>query len=324
MSRVVVLLKHRFLGDAIVATPLLTALKQVLPDTELRVITGTGAAQLLENHPAVDTIHTYGVGTQERTKGGSRRLMRAAWALAGELRDTARPDTVFVVDRSLRAALVACRMGARQRIGFSTEGRGLLLTHRVKYDPQRPEAECALDLLRRIAPGPYPARPRLFITPEERQTGRVRLPEGHLLGLQPGASHTYKQWPLERLAALADRLVTQQRLRVVLLGGPEEVPAAEALKTRLTRPVALDLTGKATLRETMGVLANLTLFLGNDTGVNHIAAALGTPTIALFGPTPAHKWGWDGPRNRILVAPDGKMESIGVEDVLTVAEELFA
>lgn len=324
MSRVVILLKHRFLGDAIVATPLLAAVKQVFPESTLHVVTGQGAAQLLAHHPAIDALHTYGSGTADRSKEGAKKLLQAAWALGGELREEIRPELVFVVDRAFRAAVVACRMGARQRVGFNTEGRGLLLTHRVKYDPLRAEAECALDLLRALAPGPYPARPRLYTTPEERLAGRALLPEGPLLGLQPGASHGYKQWPLERLAALADQLGQSQRLRVVLVGGPEEVGAAEALKALLKRPVAVDLTGKTKLRETMGLLSHLTLFLGNDTGVNHIAAALGTPTVALFGPTPAHKWGWDGPRNRILVAPDQKMESIGVEQVYATVAELLA
>lgn len=324
MMRCVVLLKHRFLGDAIMATPLIAAVKQVYPESELTVVTGNGAGLLLANHPAITAIRTYGPGTADRTPEGARQLMRRAWALAGELRHTQRPDTVFVVDRSLRAALLAWRMGAEQRIGFNTEGRGILLTHRVKYDPNRPETECTLDLLRAIAPGPYLARPRLFVTPEERQAGRALLPEGHLVGLQPGASHAYKQWPLERLAALGEQLYERQRVRLVLIGGSDEVPAAEALKALLKRPVAVDLTGKTALRETMGVLANLTLFLGNDTGVNHIAAALGIPNITLFGPTPAHKWGWSGPYNRTLIAADGKMESLDVEAVYGAAAELLA
>lgn len=325
MKSIVILLKHRFLGDAIVATPLIAAVKQVYPDVPLVVVTGAGAAQLLAEHPAIATLRTYGSGTAERTQGGSRRLMRAAWSLASELRARSRPELVFVVDRSLRAALTACRMGARQRVGFDTEGRGFLLTQRVAYDPARPEAECALDLLRAIQPGSYDARPQLYLSATERAAGRVLLPEGAgpWIGIQPGASHDYKQWPLENLATVVTALVRERGARIVLVGGPEERPAAEAFLAQVGVPIALDLTGKTKLRETMGVLANLQLFLGNDTGVNHIAAALGTPTVALFGPTPAHKWGWDGPENRVLVAPDGQMTSLAPEQVQRAAEALL-
>lgn len=321
---IIVLLKHRFLGDAIVATPLLSALRGSYPRSELVVVTGAGAAQLLQNHPAVDRVLTYGSGTAERSRAGARRLLRAAWQQASALRKS-RPERVFVVDRSLRAALMAWRMGAPERIGFDTEGRGFLLTRRVPYAPERPETECGLDLLRATVPGSYDTRPQLYLSTDERERGARLLPDGTgpRIGLQPGASHAYKQWPLERLAALAERLVRTHGAQLVLLGGPEERPAAEALKARLTQPVAADLTGTTGLRETMGALANLDLFFGNDTGVNHTAAALGTATVALFGPTPAQKWGWSGERNRLLVAPDARMESITTEQAYRSVVELL-
>lgn len=216
-------------------------------------------------------------------------------------------------------------MGARDRIGFNTEGRGLLLTRRVPYPADRPETECALDLLRAVVPGNYDSRPRLYLTHKERQQGAELLPPGTgpLIGLQPGTSHSYKQWPLESLATLAERLVRTHNARLVLFGGPEECPAATALQARLALPVAADLTGKTGLRETMGALANLDLFLGNDTGINHLAAALGTATIALFGPTPAQKWAWSGEHNRSLIAPDGTMASLSPEQVYQSVAELL-
>ena len=85
----------------------------------------------------------------------------------------------------------------------------------------------------------------------------------------------------------------------------------------------IDLTGKTRLRETMGVLTHLSLFVGNDTGVNHIAAALGVPTIALFGPTPAHKWGNIGPRSRVIIAPDDDMTRITTPSVVDAALDLL-
>ena len=85
----------------------------------------------------------------------------------------------------------------------------------------------------------------------------------------------------------------------------------------------VDLTGETALRETMGVLTHLSLFVGNDTGVSHIAASVGTPTVTLFGPTPALKWGNTGPHNAVITAPDGCMDSIAVAPVECAALDLL-
>jgi heptosyltransferase III len=86
---------------------------------------------------------------------------------------------------------------------------------------------------------------------------------------------------------------------------------------------AIDLTSQTNLRETMGVLANLSLFIGNDTGINHIAASLGVPTIGLFGATSAVKWGNVGPQNKVLTAPDGDLTRLEVGPVLELARHLL-
>jgi ADP-heptose:LPS heptosyltransferase len=109
---------------------------------------------------------------------------------------------------------------------------------------------------------------------------------------------------------------------VILLGGPEEEELATQMARQMTTP-PVNLTGKTKLRETMGVLSHLALFIGNDTGVTHLAAGVGTPTIALFGPTPAHKWGNSGAKHRVLNAVGGDMNEIKPEAVLLFAKELL-
>jgi ADP-heptose:LPS heptosyltransferase len=85
----------------------------------------------------------------------------------------------------------------------------------------------------------------------------------------------------------------------------------------------VDLTGETTLRETMGVLTHLSLFVGNDTGVNHIAASLGVPTVSLFGPTRADKWGHAGPTGIVLSAPEGDLSRLEVAPVVEAARLLL-
>jgi ADP-heptose:LPS heptosyltransferase len=85
----------------------------------------------------------------------------------------------------------------------------------------------------------------------------------------------------------------------------------------------IDLTGETSMRETMGILTHLSLFIGNDTGVSHIAASLGVSTVSLFGPTLAHKWGEEGPRNIVIAAPDGSLSKLDAGPVLAAARSLL-
>lgn len=324
--RVVVFTKHRFLGDTIAALPLLAAVRDTYPEATVSLVTGRGAATLLEHSPAVHRVHAIDPKASQRGLGGSLRLSVALVRLARALRREGPPDLCLIPDRSLRAAAAARLTGAPIRVGFDTEGRGALLTHRVPYRDDRREVECCLDLLRAVASepadAPWSVLPRLVATDAERAAGRALLPDPDAvwIGLQPGASHAYKAWPQERWVALGRRL-RDGGARVLVTGGPDEVVVGERVTSALGGD-ALDLTGKTRMRETMGLVANLACFVSADTGLGHIAAALGTPTVTLFGPTPAHKWRNVGPANRDLDAGDGAMETIPVDAVLATVRSL--
>jgi ADP-heptose:LPS heptosyltransferase len=337
---VLVLTKHRFMGDTIVAVPLLRAARRAYPDARVTLVTGAQAAVVLQNCPYTDRILAHDAKAAARTAAGSAHLSALLVRQMAGLFWTDRPDLCLVADRSFRAAVAAVLAGGRIRAGFDTEGRGRLLTHPVPYDPDRHEAECCLDILRVVAPEVpgeprYDPRAELWVTGAERARGAEILaeygvacsPEGHvpLVGVQPGASHDYKQWAPERFAEVAQTLAEECGATIVLLGaGDAEIEASRRMREAMSADVpVIDLTGKTRLRETMGLLPHLSLFVGNDTGPNHIAAGLGVPTVALFGPTPAHKWGNRGPANRVLVAPDGDMGRLAVEPVREAALSLL-
>jgi heptosyltransferase-2 len=130
--------------------------------------------------------------------------------------------------------------------------------------------------------------PRLYLQEGEVAAATVLLQniqgEGPWVGLSPGAAFgPAKRWPPERFAALGEGLRKEFGARLVLLGGPEDRDAVAAVKTRL--PEALDLVGRTTLRQALGVLRHLQLLITNDSGLMHAAAALGTPLVAIFGST---------------------------------------
>jgi heptosyltransferase-2 len=329
VQSVLVITKHNFMGDTIVATPLLRGIRQIYPDAAITLLTGGAAAQTLKEFPYVDTVEAYDPKRTQRGVGASWRLICSLRQKIG-----GSPDVCLVADRSMRAAIIALLCRARVRAGFDTEGRGFLLTHRVPYDPVKRESECCLDILRAVAPAEcegvtFDPMPLLCVTDAERKRGAVILREREavgrmLVGIQPGASYRAKQWAPAKFAETAAALAADGAAVVLLGSGDSERKASRLLQEAAGDQVPIiDLTGETSMRETMGILTHLSLFIGNDTGVSHIAASLGVATVSLFGPTLAHKWGEEGPRNRVVAAPDGNLSKLDTAPVLAAARSLL-
>jgi ADP-heptose:LPS heptosyltransferase len=211
--------------------------------------------------------------------------------------------------------------GIRRRVGHATEGRGFLLTESLRYDPDRFEADCYLDLAAAagIDVSEAPA-PNLYISDEERAVGREML-QGATVAVQPGARYAEKQIPLDCMVEVVSAL-QQKGGTVAMVGGADEVVAGQALLSHLDRPV-VDLIGKCSIRQTLGVLANLRAAIGSDTGLMHLAAGVGCPTITVFGPNSPEKWGHQRPPHRVLLAPGGNMAEVSAHEILAEAEAIL-
>lgn len=247
---------------------------------------------------------------------------RSPWAVIShsmELRRS-RFGVCVLLNRSFRAALVAKLAGIPRRVGHASEGRTGLLTDAVPFDEDKFEAYCSLDLARALGLNAPDVHPRLAITEAEIRVGD-RLRAGGDVGMQPGARFPEKQLPEAVLEEVARRLQAQGR-RLVLLGGKEEQGDAARLASRLSSPV-VDLVGKTSLRETLGVLAGLDAMVGADTGVMHLGVGVGCPTVTIFGPTPIKKWGHDYPPHRVLLAPEGKMTNVTADAISTPLFEVL-
>lgn len=299
-SHVLVWMKPGYLGDAVMATPLLDALSAC--SERVTVLAGPTVHELLQDRRE----------SLEFLASGPERGFWGPVRAAGMLRRL-RPDAALVLNRSFRSALGAWAGGVPLRAGHRTDARAWLLTHSVPYGDLSPEAECGLELLRAIV-GPVPGcRPSLRVTDEERAEG-ARLCAGATIGVQPGARYASKRLPIGT-SVESLRALHAQGARVVLLGGAEERPTADEVAARAGVPV-VNLVGQVALRQTMGVLANLQVMAGADTGLMHVAAALGCPTATVFGPNPPEKWAHRHPPHRILVAPDGDMAKISVDTLV--------
>jgi ADP-heptose:LPS heptosyltransferase len=147
-------------------------------------------------------------------------------------------------------------------------------------------------------------------------------PGDRVVALNPGAGWPEKQWPVERFRALAARLSAEADARVLLLWGPDELEMARAIGAGL--PVPALLAPPTDLHELTAVLRRVSLMVAGDTGPLHLAAALGTPALGLYGPTRAERNGPYGARCRGLQSPDGTMAGVSAEAVFGAARELLA
>jgi heptosyltransferase-2 len=266
-----------WLGDTVMALPAIRALREALPAAELWCL-GRWAEPLLEAEP-----------------GLARRLghppsWRARAALARELR-RAGLDLALLLPNSFEAALFARLAGARWRVGYAGDGRAGLLTHPLPpADRRQHQVETYLALLAPLGVAGTLAPPTLSVTATRQAEARRLLSAvglGHgtrAVAIQLGAAFgPSKLWPAERLAAVA-RQIEAGGTPVVLLGGPDSASLARAVEEALGRP-ARSLVGRDHPAVLPALMAEFAVLLTPDSGPAHVAAAVGTPVVVLFGPT---------------------------------------
>ncbi len=290
-----------WVGDVVMSRPALRALKAADPAGRLAVLARPWVAELYRLADEVDDVLVD--DPSGRHAGGSGRTR-----LADELRE-AGFDRAVILPTSFSTALALARAGVPERIGYRGDGRGALLTKALRLDLAAGEHQVWKHLRLAAAAGAaIPAEPDVSWSADEpvRAAARARLAEAGLSGPFVAAhvasfAHAAKRWDLARFAEVFEGLAARHGFAVVLLGsaGEKGVNAEAASLTKKARVV--DLSGKTTLPEALGVLASARLFVGNDSGLAHLASAAGTPSVVVFGPTdPDATRPWDGPR------PDGR------------------
>lgn len=281
-----------FLGDVILLTPLLDALRADPGVTALALVTTAQAASLFEGDPRVDLLLPYDKRGADRGVGGILRL-------GGALRQF-RPDRLYSAHRSLRSALIARLSAAPVRIGYASATARFLYTETVPDNRSHHECRRIMALLGRDE-SPLPT---LFQHPAEEEKVLAVLAEhggGAPVALAPGSVWATKQWPAHHFRTLA-RLLGERHVPVFLLGGPGEKDLCALIAEGL--PGCHSLAGRLSLRESCQLMRHCRAAVVNDSAPLHLAQAAGVPTFALFGSTiPAFGFGPQGPRDRVLERP---------------------
>ena len=268
MSSAALVIQTAFLGDVVLSTPLLSALAE--RHGAVDVVTTPLAAPLLETHPAVRQVFPYDKRGADRGWGGlkslARRLREQAYAQA------------YLPHRSLRSAALAMLARIPARIGFA--GGWSFLYTEARPKPRTGHETERLLALANGAPGLY--RPHLRPTSEDQQVADGLI-SGDFVALAPGSIWGSKRWPY--YAELASKLAAA----VVVVGGPDDA----ALGNEIVRAVeggqgrsrAVNACGRLTLRQSAALIGRARLLVTNDSAPLHLATAMGTPVVAVFGPT---------------------------------------
>jgi heptosyltransferase-2 len=282
-----------FLGDVVLTTPLLTALRARLRPRRLAVMVRPEARALVEGHPDVDAVLV-------DDKHGADRGVRGALGVARRLRNE-RFDLAVVPHRSLRTALVAAAARIPRRVGFDSSRGAWLFHERVHRDPTRHDVERNLALMASFGGWPEPPRLHVPVRPEAAERARAIVPRGGgpLVVMAPGSVWPTKRWTAAGYAVVARRLAADGA-RVLVIGGTGDAAVA-AHVVELAGGAVTSVAGRTDLATSVALIDGAAVLVANDSAPMHVACARDVPVVAVFcATTPALGYGPWGARARVV------------------------
>ena len=280
-----------WIGDAVVSTAFVAACTREHPGASITVLAHSRVAALFENDSDIQSIIKLSPE-------------RSLWQTARELKNE-KYDVAYILPISFSSALMAFLAGIPKRIGYSAEGRGFLLTQKLKYNQKDFRSQhILLDFMKLLGMEEAANAPGIFLSPEEMKwagefLASNKLQTGNITGFGPGATFgPAKRWPRENWVELGKEQAKRGH-QILIFGSGEETELCEQI-ARDIGPKALSLAGTASLRQSAALLSLCSDFITNDTGVMHLAAAVGTRVTAIFGSTnPVWTRPW-GEKHRVI------------------------
>jgi ADP-heptose:LPS heptosyltransferase len=298
----ILLLRLERIGDLLMALPAIADIRALAPGAHIDLAVGSWNLPLARVIPGVTAIEPLDARWLVRGPGGRGlpALLRRAWGW----RDR-RYDLAINFEPDIRSNLLLAASGAGFTAGYFSGGGGPVLDRALEYDTRAHTTDNARALVaavfgRRPAAVPSPA---LALPDELRRAAAARLPArsgGPFVGLHVSGGRAIKQWDPARFAEVARRLSDRCGATIVLTGAPEDRPLVQTLARALGPRAPIDVSGELELPALAALLERLDLFVTGDTGPMHLAAAVGTPIVAVFGPSDPARYAPRGPRDRIV------------------------
>ena len=313
--RRILLLNRNHIGDALFTFPAIAALREASPSSVIVNAAPRALSPLFSTNRNINRVWERGALTVANEIDFMTRVRRGHF------------DTVILFPTSSTLFGIYARLsGARTRVGFNHTMVKPLLTHRVPVCEDRHHVDDTVELVRSILPA---ANPRPLELRVDEEWERVWLPvvngliphrERHIVGLNPGSTMERKCWPADRWASLA-REIWRNGLQPILFGGPSDAAIVEKILSLC--PELPSLHNRLTLPGLAVALRHCSTFVSGDTGPLHLAVAVGTPVVALHGPTDPRRTGPYGGRSVVLHHPEQPtMLAIEVQEVLDSVQSL--
>lgn len=272
----ILLIRLSSLGDIVLTTPAIRAVRANLPNAHIAMLVAKQSADALRENPNLDEIITFDRFAKDKDTGEMWRIVR----LLRERKFTLAID----LQRKFRTEMLMYLSGAPERVG-----KGWLCTTRVLEQGNKHVTAHYFDLLHAVGIPAEDPKLELFLAESERRDAVQRLKTAGVVdtrlkvGLFPGAGWKLREWMPERFAAIGDRLVQHFDADVLIFGGQKESELVHTVANLMQRRV-IPFAGNLQIRQLAACIEQCNLFVTNDTGPMHIATAVGTPTISLFGP----------------------------------------
>ena len=342
-----------WIGDAVITMPSIRAVRHAFPDAHISLLVRPWVADIFKENPDINDVILY----DDRYKGFIGKIR-----LAKVLRNQ-KFDIAIILQNAFDAALIAWLAGIRERVGYSRDYRGFLLTKAIPVSKNVPESHQVhyyLNLLKSMGIEAKETLPFIYLSDDEREQARNLLatsaeaPLRHnvtdsrlLFGINPGATYgSAKRWLPERFAELILRIINELNGNVIIFGSQSEVKMVDEIisladpngDSSLHHNRILNMTGKTGLRELAALIAECDAFITNDSGPMHMASALFVPVVALFGSTDRSATGPFGEGHQVITknlpcspcmereCPEGNMKcmsEIAVEDVFTALKKVL-
>jgi ADP-heptose:LPS heptosyltransferase len=293
----ILVVRTAYLGDVVMTLPILKPLKERFSDSRVTFLTSSPAKEVLLNNPYIDNIITYDpfwfypVSKNKYLKFLSQ-IKKKKFDLIIEARGDIR-EILFLVSPA----------AAKYKISYDVGGGGFLLTHVVPYNGLKHKVEYHLDLARYLGCSTDNIEWGVYLNNDEERRIREILKENDVnkpfISVHPGSRLPLKQWPVEKCAILYDRIIDNYGISLVIFGAKHEKGLVDNIVKRMKyKPIVL--AGRLSLRELAGILSETALFVCNDSVPMHIATAMKTPTVAIFGPSKSRETGPYDNRCRVV------------------------
>ncbi len=292
MSKNILVLRYRFIGDTILTVPFLRNLRYAEPDAYIAWVVAPISSDVVQGIPYVDELIYWDPLTIHADTKGTHKTLKSKIDFIKMLR-TKKFDKVYILKRSLSSAIMAYLTGAKERIGFDTEGRGFLLSKKVKYNHNQHEVQNFLDILRADGIKIKDDYLEAWLSEDEIRFSDTFFSENNIEGktiaIHPFAANPKRAWHIDNFIEVSNRL-GEKGFKTIFFGGFREKSFKDYIKAN-SRFEPIIAIGNTTIRQTMAILKKCRALVCNDSGIMHLAAALQVPLVAIFGPQSPVKFG---------------------------------